>query len=717
MEISLDTLNPNQREAVTTDFQHVRIIAGAGSGKTRVLTLRIAYLMETLSIQPEMILAITFTNKVAKEMLERAEKIVPQAKGRLKIMTYHSFAARFLRREIGVLKYPQSFTIIDEDDQEKLVKTIGLEMDVRKGDPLNKKALSYIRAMKTKGVYPDDITIVHEQFPQEKLCLEYYTKYEEKLKRNANLDFDDLLMKTLYILKNFPMVREKWQARFHHILIDEFQDTNNVQYDLVRLLLKPSSCLYVVGDPDQTIYTWRGANQDIILSLDKTFAIETIILNQNYRSTKTILDVANKLIDCNKYRVKKDLFSTLGQGEPIRIKKLLSQDEEALDVIQHMLGRHHQGVAYKDMAILYRANYLTLPFEKMLNRFSIPYRIFGGMRFYQRQEIKDVLAYFRLLVNPLDDVALERIINIPRRGIGDKAWETIKAFASQKEMAILPSLIDFSHTLSLKGKVLEDVKHLVAMIQKTQALLQEKLEIYSEILRQYLDDVGYMGYLKDLDEDDRFDNVQTLFQDLDYYLQENPEADFNSYIENVALTSAQDEIVDDDYVSLMTVHTAKGLEFNHVYVIGLNEGVFPSIRSMDDEAFMGVEEERRLCYVAMTRARQTLSLSCSGDYSFQMDARLIPSRFFKEAGLEFPRTSPLLETSSRLGPKSSSPTYQPLPSPSQVVWAVGDKIRHEVFGFGEVRKVIDAMIIEVYFETMGIKKLMGNHPKLAKVDA
>ena len=718
MEISLNQLNQRQREAVTTPYQHVRIIAGAGSGKTRVLTFRIAYLMETLSVAPYRILAITFTNKVAKEMLDRAEQLVPEAKGRLKIMTYHSFAARFLRFEIGVLNYPTSFTIIDEDDQEKLVKNIGLEMDIRKGDPLNKLALSYIRNMKAKGLYPEDISIVHERFPQEKMCLTYYQKYQEKLKRNGNLDFDDLLMKTLEILRNYPVIREKWQAKFDHILIDEFQDTNDVQYELVQYLLRPSSCLYVVGDPDQTIYTWRGANQDIILSLDKTYQIETVILDQNYRSTKTILDVANKLIDCNKHRVKKDLYSTLGDGDPIRIKKLLTQDEEALDVIQDILSRHHQGISYAKIAILYRANYLTLPFEKMLNRFSIPYRIFGGMRFYQRQEIKDVLAYFRLLVNPRDDVAFERIVNVPRRGIGDKAWDAIKAYAASQNEAILPALLQQGRTLGLKGKVEEEINRLVESIERTQSKLHENLEIFSEILRQYLDDVGYWAYLKDLDEEDRFDNVQTLFQDLEHYLQDNPESDFNAYIENVALTSAQDEIVDADYVSLMTVHTAKGLEFDHVYVIGLNEGVFPSLRTMDDDAYMGVEEERRLCYVAFTRAKKTLSLTCSGDYSFQMDARLIPSRFFKEAGLEFPRTSPILESSSqRLGPRSTvASSYSPK-QPSATSWAIGDRIHHDVFGYGEVRKVIDAMIIEVYFETMGLKKLMGNHPKLKKVTA
>ena len=716
MEISLNQLNQRQREAVTTPYQHVRIIAGAGSGKTRVLTFRIAYLMETLSVAPYRILAITFTNKVAKEMLDRAEQLVPEVKGRLKIMTYHSFAARFLRFEIGVLNYPTSFTIIDEDDQEKLVKNIGLEMDIRKGDPLNKQALSYIRNMKTKGLYPEDISIVHERFPQEKMCLTYYQKYQEKLKRNGNLDFDDLLMKTLEILRNYPVIREKWQAKFDHILIDEFQDTNDVQYELVQYLLRPSSCLYVVGDPDQTIYTWRGANQDIILSLDKTYQIETVILDQNYRSTKTILDVANKLIDCNKHRVKKDLYSTLGDGDPIRIKKLLTQDEEALDVIQDILSRHHQGTSYAKIAILYRANYLTLPFEKMLNRFSMPYRIFGGMRFYQRQEIKDVLAYFRLLVNPRDDVAFERIVNVPRRGIGDKAWDAIKAYAASQNEAILPALLQQGRTLGLKGKVEEEINHLIETIERTQVKLHENLEIFSEILRQYLDDVGYWAYLKDLDEEDRFDNVQTLFQDLEHYLQDNPESDFNAYIENVALTSAQDEIVDADYVSLMTVHTAKGLEFDHVYVIGLNEGVFPSLRTMDDDAYMGVEEERRLCYVAFTRAKKTLSLTCSGDYSFQMDARLIPSRFFKEAGLEFPRTSPILESSSqRLGPRSTvASSYSPK-QPSATLWAIGDRIHHDVFGYGEVRKVIDAMIIEVYFETMGLKKLMGNHPKLKKV--
>ncbi len=710
-------LNDKQLLAVSSDAQYNRIIAGAGSGKTRVLTYRIAYLIDTLHVAPEAILAITFTNKVAKEMHERARQLIPDLSYRLKIMTYHSFAARFLRQEIHHLGYPRTFTILDDDDQEKLIKTIAQEKGYRRGDEIVKQSYRYIAAQKSKGIAPSDIRIERERFTNEKLCLEFYFAYEEKLKRMFNLDFDDLLIKSIFILEQFLEVRSKWQKKFLHILIDEFQDTNDVQYRLLKLLLTEATSLYVVGDPDQTIYSWRGANQSIILDLHHTYPIETIILDQNYRSTQTILNLANALISHNRYRVKKDLFSKNKEGEPIAYVRLNNHEEEARWVISDISRLIRQSIPLNQIAILYRANYLTLPFEKELNRYNIPYKIFGGIRFYQRKEIKDVLAYFKLLINDADDISFERIMNVPRRGIGDVTIELIKKEAFDKKLSMMQFIkqIDSSTTM-IKPKTIEQLETMVSIIDEFHKKLSDNLEIFSEVLKQYLEKLAYFASFKDDEEEERMENIQTLFSDMESFIKESPSALFDDYIENVALTSSQDDIDAEDYVSLMTVHTAKGLEFDYVYVIGLNEGVFPSIRTLEDDAYMGLEEERRLCYVAFTRARLKLSLTCSSDYSFVLSGSLIPSRFFKDAGLVFARPTGQ-NTSNRMGSitqQTPAVNIQEEKRPVQF-WTIGDKINHESFGFGEVLSVIDQAIIEVKFETMGVKKLVANHPKISKV--
>jgi DNA helicase-2/ATP-dependent DNA helicase PcrA len=709
-------LNQKQLEAVSTDAQYSRIIAGAGSGKTRVLTYRIAYLISELHVMPEAILAITFTNKVAKEMLSRANALIPDLSSRLKIMTYHSFAARFLRLEIHYLGYPASFTILDDDDQEKLIKTIAVEKGYRRGDDIVKMSLKYIGQMKTKGLLPSDITIEHERYPEEKECLAFYHAYEDKLQRMANLDFDDLLLKAILILEKFPIVREKWQRRFAHILIDEFQDTNDVQYKLLDLLMTQRTCLYVVGDPDQTIYSWRGANQSIMLDLDKHFPIETTILNQNYRSTQTILNLANKLIDHNKYRVKKDLFSENKEGDAILYQRFMSHEEEARWVANDItrLVKEKQ-VELKNIVLLYRANYLTLPFERELNRARLSFKIFGGMRFYQRKEIKDVLAYFKLLTNARDDISFERIINTPRRGIGDKTIEGLKAEALSQSLSMMQyidKLDEFSSEIKDKTRLL--LTRMVAVMNIYTQKLTQNDELFSEVLKQYLSDLGYLDSLKEEDEEGRMENVQTLFSDMEAYIKDNNDASFDDYLQNVALTSAQDEVEQEDYISLMTVHTAKGLEFDYVYVIGLNEGVFPSMRSMDEAAYLGLEEERRLCYVAFTRAKLRLALTCSSDFSFVIQGNLIPSRFFKEAGLEFARPTSALPYSSRMGSKTSTPIIPQASVRPTMTFEVGDKIKHEAFGIGTILSLVDASIIEVRFDQFGVKKLIANHPKITK---
>jgi DNA helicase-2/ATP-dependent DNA helicase PcrA len=716
-----NSLNEKQHEAVTTDGQFVRIIAGAGSGKTRVLTYRIAYLISEIQVHPSSILAITFTNKVAKEMRDRAKKIVPNVGDSLRIMTYHSFGARFLRKEIRVLNYPLSFTILDDDDQLKLIKTIAVEKGYRKGDDIVQLALRYIGNKKTYGELPIDVKIDEERFPNERLCLEFYETYEKKLAAMAVLDFDDLILKTLEILRRFPEIRTRWQQAISHILIDEFQDTNDVQYDLVKLLMRQGTCLYVVGDPDQTIYTWRGANQQIILDMDKKYETATIILNRNYRSSKNILQVANQLIAKNKARVKKDLYSENAQGVEVIAYRGQRNTDEAEWVLSKIkkLQSATPSFKYQDVAILYRANYLTLPFEKELNRLSIPYRIFGGIRFYQRKEIKDVLAYFRLLSNKKDDISFLRIINVPRRGIGEVTIELLQKEATKNNL----SLYDYVQRINefeteLKTKTIVSLDFMLKVIEKFRLSITENLEAFSETLRNYVIELGYYDELKEEDEEGRLENVDALFDDVLRYINENPASGFENYLENVALTSAQDDVENGDYISLMTIHTAKGLEFKHVFVIGLNQGVFPSVRTLNEDAYLGMEEERRLCYVALTRAQETLCLSCSGDYSYTLQSNMIPSQFFEEAGVHFIKASDSYELGSMqhtfvdlFKDTTQKTTFQ---TNNISDWKVGDGVAHDTFGLGVVVAIIDTEIIEVLFETLGKKKLIANHPKLKR---
>jgi DNA helicase II / ATP-dependent DNA helicase PcrA len=715
------SLNDKQYEAVTTDGQFVRIIAGAGSGKTRVLTYRIAYLLSELQVHPTSILAITFTNKVAKEMRERAKKIVPNVSESLKIMTYHSLGARFLRKEIRVLNYPLSFTILDDDDQLKLIKNIAVEKGYRKGDDIVQLAMRYIGNKKTYGEMPSDIKIDEERFPNERLCLEFYEAYEKKLTAMSTLDFDDLILKTIEILKRFPDIRTRWQQSIAHILIDEFQDTNDVQYDLVKLLMRQGTCLYVVGDPDQTIYTWRGANQQIILDMDKKYETETIILNRNYRSSKNILNVANLLIAKNKARVKKDLFSENAQGVEVLAYRGQRNTDEAEWVLSRIrkLQATHADFKYHDVAVLYRANYLTLPFEKEFNRMNIPYRIFGGIRFYQRKEIKDVLAYFRLLSNKKDDISFLRIINVPRRGIGDVTVEQLQKEANQQGL----SLYDYVEHINefdteLKTKTIVSLDFMLKVIEKYRIKITENLEAFSEILRNYIIELGYYDELKEEDEEGRLENVDALFDDVLRYVNDNPASGFENYLENVALTSAQDDVQDGDFISMMTIHTAKGLEFKHVFVIGLNQGIFPSVRTLNEDAFLGMEEERRLCYVALTRAQESLCLSCSGDYSYTLQTTMIPSQFFEEAGVRFIKASDSYERGSMqhtfvdlFKDDTQKVTIQ---TNNISDWKVGDGVAHDAFGLGVVITIIDTEIIEVMFDTLGKKKLIANHPKLKR---
>ena len=736
-------LNERQLEAVIASSQYLRIVAGAGSGKTRVLTYRIAFLMSELNVEPWRILAITFTNKVAQEMRSRVIKMINHDDKDLTIKTFHSFAAQFLRKEIHNIEFPNTFTILDEEDQTKLVKDIAAEMGYKRSDKIVGKTLSYIGSMKLQEKYPDEIKIIKPRFEDERTCLEIYTRYEEEKNKMLSLDFDDLLLKANFILENFPSVRSKWQTRFEHILIDEFQDTNNIEYKLIKYLMTPSTCLYVVGDPDQTIYTWRGANQDIILHLEKDFKyMDTVILDRNYRSTQNILDSANKLIAYNKLRVKKDLYTTATPGDAVVVHGSSFSKGEADYVAKEIqrlkqLGKYE----YKDIVVLYRSNYVTMEFEAAFTKYQIPYIIYGGLKFYQRREIKDVLAYFHLIVNTKDDISFERIINVPRRGIGEQTINTIKQEARDAGLSMYEYILAVEPEESeIPKKAINSLKAMIRLISDTREKIQANEEVFSKTLEQMIWDFGYLDYLmKEDDGDDRIDNVKALFSDVRHFLQSNPDSTFDEYLQNISLLSAQDDMIDGDHVTLMTVHTAKGLEYPVVFVVRFNEGVFPNNRALTEGGYLALEEERRLAYVAMTRAMRKLYLTFSSDYSYVVGGGLTPSQFIIESGNAViresnyalgggPRPGSTITNKTTFSdgghlsfdnePKREGPVRQNLSEKtnglSEADWHVGDIVIHKTLGRGTVIELEGDDIIKVNFDEHGIKSIMCNHPFVSK---
>ncbi len=758
-------LNNKQYEAVTTDAQYVRIVAGAGSGKTRVLTFRIAYLISNLHVDPSKILAISFTNKVAREMNERATRLVEDNLGispMLHISTFHALCSRFLRIEHHALNYPQSYTIYDEDDQNKLIRNCAAELGYKKGDEIVKVAAKYIRSKKGKGIYPENITVNVETFKDERECLKIYLNYERKKTDAYALDFDDLMLKTIEILENNEDIREKWCHRFQHILVDEFQDTNDIQYRLLKLLTTPMTSVYVVGDPDQTIYTWRGANQKIILDFEAYFPhAETIVLNENYRSTKNILNAANHLIVKNKKRVPKDLYTNGPEGDPVTTHMSPTSADEADWVARKIVGLANENKdregkpIYSNIAVLYRSSYMTRPFESALKDRGIPYKIFGGLRFYERMEVKDLLAYFNLLLNPLDDIAFERIVNVPKRKIGDTSVERIRKEAHShglSEYNYLKNIDTYIRETTIPSRVISTLTALIAQMQEVKKRLQDNLEVYSSVLKDFVTEIGYYDYLKENEEpdEDRIGNVNALFDDINHFVSNNPESSFAEYLQNVSLLTAQDDINGGNFVSLMTIHVAKGLEFDNVFIICMNDGSFPSQRSLAESDRDGEEEERRLAYVAMTRAKKCLFCSCNNGYSYVTDSHAHPSQYFEEAGLKLNKAGAFYSDSAWNKPRPQQgygsrrmqsswdddwfndddhtdsffsqvpekPAPKPRPKKSSngiTDWKVGETAHHEKFGDGIVKEVIDNNIIVVDFESQGKKTLLGTHPMLSRV--
>lgn len=734
-------LNDKQYEAVTSSFKYNRIIAGAGSGKTRVLTYRLAYLINDKNIDPYNLLAITFTNKVAKEMLNRTEELLGNIDiSSLKISTFHSFCSYFLRNEIYHINFPRSFVIIDDNESENMIyySLTSLGHDIKKGDTLVKSTIRFIAKNKTKGLLPSDIKEEDLVSEEMKIMYEAFKEYEKNKVRSYALDFDDLLIYTRNILREFSDVKEKYNTRFKEILVDEFQDTNDLQFELLTLLVGKDTGLYVVGDPDQTIYTWRGANLRVILDVEKYFRdLQTFILDENYRSTKNILTAANKLIIHNAERVKKDLFTKNESGEEVSFFTAQSDFEEARKVVQKIRELTVKNDAkYSEIAILYRSAYLSRPFEQILMKERIPYRVYSGTKFYDRREVKDVLAYLSLLTNPKNDVAFERVYNVPKRGIGDVSYAKFKQEAYELNLNLYQYALDlYKYDSEVSKKSQNALSTFILKLEKANDLLigEHTSQEFSGIMLDFLNDIKYFDYLQENEEDgdDRALNVRSLISDIANTVTGKNAISIEEYLQNVTLLTSQDDIVNDgDSITLMTCHTAKGLEFNYVFVVGLNKDVFPNYRALQ-EGKEREEEERRLAYVAFTRARKILYLSCNLGHSFISGTTNEVSQFVIEAGLSLkPKNSfikigkdnlysfdfnKFMEEKKKIEEEERKERVIGTSFKNNIKWSVGDLINHKTFGKGKVIN-IEGEILTIDFESQGIKRLLGSHPSLSKVE-
>ena len=713
MENYLKVLNEDQLKAVTTKSQHVRVIAGAGSGKTRVLTTRIVYVVKDWGIDPRKVLAITFTNKAANEMRSRINDLLPDDAGKVHISTIHSFCVTVLRQDIKNLGYPSNFTILDQDDQKSIVREAykALNLDSKKYN--TNGVLEYIANMKCAELgVQDAYDRAYNYFEKGKAQIyEYYLKRQEQL---YALDFDDLLLWTNRLYKTFPKVREKWQRKFQFILVDEFQDIDNIQYELLNLLTTEDTFLYVVGDPDQTIYTWRGANINIIMDFEHDYRpCETIVLERNYRSTQIILGAANSLIKYNKHRVEKNLYTANEEGSHIIHYKAPTEDDEAMYVAKKILElAKKEEYEFNDIAVLYRSNYLSRSIEKCLIDYKIPYIIYGGVRFYERQEIKDALSYLRMLVGK-DDLAFKRIINVPKRGIGNKTIDTLLEHARSNGITMYEAAKDLDY---LKKN---SIRELVEKIEDwTRRSAEMPLE---QILQMILEESGYKVMLETSDDSkdvDRLENLKELINDMYDYGANNPDSSLDDYLQQVALYTDIQADRSGHFVSLMTVHSAKGLEFKNVFVVGLCDGVFPSEKSMA-EGIKGLEEERRLAYVAFTRAKENLFLTESMGYNYATNSSKVPSRFLEEIDdvfIEKAGIKPLTEKITTFDDDEEF-TIKIAKKRPKVSIKPGDVVIHDDFGEGVVISV-NGNFGDIAFPYPYKTKTMSlNFPKLHKKES
>ncbi|HHX52146.1 MAG TPA: UvrD-helicase domain-containing protein [Erysipelothrix sp.] len=710
MEI-YDSLNPQQQKAVFSKAKYIRVIAGAGSGKTRVLTLRMVHLIQDLNVRPYKICALTFTNKASLEMKDRLKLYIGEGGSGVWLSTIHSLCVRILREDINALDYPRNFTILDATDQRTVLKEAYREFNFDVKEISLNSAIDYISNMKGAEV---SVKRAYEMAYKSDLDLKkakLYEYYDNRLKKMYGLDFDDLLLFTVRLFKKHSAILQKWQQRHDHLLVDEFQDIDHLQYTLITQLVGTQNSLYVVGDPDQTIYTWRGADVNIILDFTKQFKPnETVYLTQNYRSTSNILKGANALISHNKYREEKDLFTELESDHRILHMTLNSQEEEANWIVSRVMEIEASGVPYNDIAVLYRSNYLSRAIEKALILNSIPYIIYGGLRFYDRAEIKDVLSYLRMLV-VADDLSFLRTVNLPKRGLGPKAIDRLRAVSFEKQISLYEVAKNYN---PFKGQQQASLAGYVALIEKLKVLSLEKT--LDQLISDILDLSLLRQYYTEAHELDRVENVKELISDARSFMNMYPEANLDEYLQSVALYGDKSEIVE-DALQLMTIHASKGLEFDHVFICGLSEGVFPNERSMSDGK-RGLEEERRLAYVAMTRAKKRLYLSDSQGFSFVLNKGQVTSRFINEIDEEVIDHQQMGYYGQIEQKPSATEVNNYLRAgqtgQKQIRYAKGDVVIHTTFGEGIVIRLDDGVADIAFNHPYGLKTIVVNHPALSK---
>lgn len=641
LEESLKSLNPQQLEAVNYDAGPCLIVAGAGTGKTKTLTTKIAKLIAD-GYHPARILAVTFTNKAAQEMRERVDSLAPGAGKKVWIHTFHSFGVRILRQNAQALGLSRDFAIYDDSDQKKVVSLILEQMGIKDPKKEISQIVSLISRAKDDMVSPETMmqSATASGLDFKIRAAEVYRRYEQKLKEAGALDFGDLLVKTVVLLRDHEDIRSYYQEFFEYILVDEYQDTNHTQYLITKMLAAKRRKLCVVGDPDQSIYSWRGANIRNILEFEKDFQdVKTITLEQNYRSTKVILEASNRLITKNKKRKEKNLFTDKSQGDPIEVRELLTEGDEARWVSQNIKALVDEGASLKEVAVFYRTNAQSRSFEDSFRRYQIPYRLVGTVRFYDRKEIKDIMCYARILINPADNVSLLRIINTPARGLGKVAQDRFMAYAEENHLSLYDALKNAAYVPGVSAMALKAALRLVQLFENWRGdmLLTDPADIFHKILVES----GYMDAVKaemekDPEAESRLQNLDALINAVKEYEERchkgEKEPSVSDFLQEISLLSGEDDsnAGEGGAVTLMTVHLAKGLEFNNVFVTGLEENLFPICKDNEDE----LEEERRLCYVAMTRAREKLFLTyAQSRRKFGQRQDNLPSRFLFESGL------------------------------------------------------------------------------------
>ncbi len=762
-----DQLNEQQRKAVLKTEGPLLILAGAGSGKTRVLTYRTAYLIKECGVNPYQILAITFTNKAAGEMRERIHKLVGMGAESIWVSTFHSMCVRILRRYIDRLGYSTNFTIYDADDQKTLMKEICKKMEIDTKMYKEKMLLNVISSAKDELIDPMTFAVQAAGDYTKRKQADVYQEYQRQLQQNNALDFDDLIVKTVELFKLDKEVLASYQERFRYIMVDEYQDTNTAQFELIRILASKYKNLCVVGDDDQSIYKFRGANIYNILNFEKHFPDAAVIkLEQNYRSTQTILDAANNVISNNVGRKEKRLWTDNGQGEKIVFIQADSAYEEADYIAGDIAGKIRRGgYAYKDCAVLYRTNAQSRMLEERFITANIPYKIVGGVNFYSRKEIKDLLCYLKTIDNGKDDLTVRRIINTPKRGIGAASINKVLGYAEDHDIEFYTALRNAGEIPGL-GKAAEKIKPFVQLIEG----LREKKDAISvaELLEEIIDVTGYVRELEAEDTDEaraRIENIDELITKAVSYQTDAKNPSLSGFLEEVALVADIDSLDEEtDYVVLMTLHSAKGLEFENVYLAGMEDGLFPSYMSITgDNSEAAIEEERRLAYVGITRAKKNLTITSArmrmirGETQYNRVSRFVkeipkelldgeifdPGSYFDEEQKQstFQKARQAFRTmATQYGSsgneeyentfvrKAKPPVYTPVSnqrafSGSNTVgntlsYQVGDRVRHIKFGDGEVMAIVEGgrdYEVTVDFDKTGTKKMFASFAKLKKI--